>query len=275
MIKLEPAQYGKAIEALKGVSINCFFARTVAEQHVDGTIYADCAENPSSFYILHPYGMSLLLGNSSNPQFNSWFTRYALNADGERKAPEWMQAYPASWYGTLNQLLGDNLVKFNPAKPSPDHLVEENSRVNFTFNEDKYRAIRQTLAAGNDDIVRTSFAMFREITGSVVPLYFWRNAQQFDSEGVGFSLIHEGKIASTAYASFIHENYLELGIETLPEYRGKGFAIKACVALIDYCIERGLIPVWSCRFENTASYMLAQKLGFDVTATLPYYRLSR
>lgn len=47
-----------------------------------------------------------------------------------------------------------------------------------------------------------------------------------------------------------------------------------CRKLIDYCLERDLIPVWSCRFENTASCKLAQKLGFEPTLMIPFYRLS-
>jgi hypothetical protein len=32
------------------------------------------------------------------------------------------------------------------------------------------------------------------------------------------------KLAATAYSAFIHDNKLELGIRTIPDFRGKGFA---------------------------------------------------
>jgi RimJ/RimL family protein N-acetyltransferase len=60
----------------------------------------------------------------------------------------------------------------------------------------------------------------------------------------------------------------------MEKYRGRGFAYHACAALIEYCIRKGLMPVWSCRYENTASYRLAQRLGFVPTLYLPYYRLA-
>jgi L-amino acid N-acyltransferase YncA len=64
-------------------------------------------------------------------------------------------------------------------------------------------------------------------------------------------------------------------METIEEYRGKGFAMNICAALIDYCIKNNYEPIWSCRLENIGSYKLAKKLGFELTLKLPYYRLSK
>jgi RimJ/RimL family protein N-acetyltransferase len=116
--------------------------------------------------------------------------------------------------------------------------------------------------------------MYENMRGSVIPKYFWKDAEQFSNLGVGFSLIYENNVASTAYSSFIHGNQLELGIETVESYRGKGFAIHTCSALINYCLENNYEPVWACRLENTGSYKLAQKLGFEPTFYIPFYRLN-
>jgi RimJ/RimL family protein N-acetyltransferase len=86
-------------------------------------------------------------------------------------------------------------------------------------------------------------------------------------------LFCKGKLASTAYSAFILEKKLEIGIETLEEFRGKGYAYHTCCALIGHCIENGLEPVWACKLENNASFRLAQKLGFVRCAEIPYYRL--
>ncbi|WP_459929838.1 GNAT family N-acetyltransferase [Desulfosporosinus burensis] len=96
---------------------------------------------------------------------------------------------------------------------------------------------------------------------------------QFQNKGIGYSLIYDGEVASTAFSSCRFENQLEIGIETLARYRGKGFALYVCSALINYCLEHGLEPIWACRLENIASYQLAHKLGFLPTLFIPYYRL--
>lgn len=110
--------------------------------------------------------------------------------------------------------------------------------------------------------------------GSVIPSNFFRDADDFEKNGIGFSLFEDDNLATTAYSAFIQDNKIELGMETLKEYRGKGYAQLACAALIDYCIAHKYDPVWACRLENIGSFKLAQKLGFQPTEELKYYRLS-
>jgi RimJ/RimL family protein N-acetyltransferase len=125
-----------------------------------------------------------------------------------------------------------------------------------------------------DEVVKTDAKVFSAMPGSVIPARFWNSADDFLSRGKGFSLLHNGEIASTAYSAYVLEDKLEIGIETVEKYRGMGFAFIVCKRLIDYCIESDLTPVWSCRHENTGSYNLALKLGFEPVLYRPFYRLS-
>jgi RimJ/RimL family protein N-acetyltransferase len=111
------------------------------------------------------------------------------------------------------------------------------------------------------------------MTGTVVPMHFWTNAEQFCNHGIGFSLFYDNQLASTAYSAYVHDNFWEIGIETVEEYRGKGLAQYACAAFIDYCLLNNFEPVWSCRLENTNSCKLAQKLGFEIVSKRSYYKL--
>jgi len=122
-------------------------------------------------------------------------------------------------------------------------------------------------------LARTNAEQFGQITGTVVPRYFWRNKQAFDQQSVGFTLMDGNDPVSTAFASFIHAPQLELGIETRTEFQGQGLAQISCSALIDYCLDNNFEPVWACRLENTGSYKLAQKLGFEPIRMIPYYQL--
>lgn len=275
MIELSRNSYHLLLPLLDEVKINTLFARFILEHKVTGKVYVNRLENPSVYYIEHPYGMSLLLGDTGDEAFNRRFVEYALNTNGNRKHYLWMQAYPKTWNDKLESLLGIKLVQAgNHENQVQSKIVELNTRVNFKFNPDKYNRFRQTLTGKNCEIVRTDEKLYAAMTGSVVPCHFWDHATEFVKNGVGFSLLYEGKLATTAFSAYIFEGVLELGMETFPEYRGKGLAQWACAALIDYCLERNYEPVWSCRLENTASFNLAQKLGFEPTITLPYYRLN-
>ena len=88
-----------------------------------------------------------------------------------------------------------------------------------------------------------------------------------------FTVMIDGKPASTAFTSARHDDKLEIGIETKTEYHGKGLGYIACAKLIEYCLEHQLEPVWSCRLDNIGSVKLSQKLGFVETLNMPYYHI--
>lgn len=260
---------------LNKVTINNLFARFVAERRISGKIYVDCTGEPQSFLVVHPYGMSLLFGDWNNQEFNEWFKDYALNTDKGREKHEWMQPFPNDWNSVLAEMFGSYLIKSSDnADNRQSGIIELNTRINFKFNLKKYEESRIKTIDSDMKIVRTDQSTFHQMKGSVIPFYFWESAEDFHEKGIGFSLFYKNKLASTAYSAFIVDDKLELGIETIQEFRGMGFARHSCSALIDYCIENHYEPIWSCRLENTGSYKLAQKLGFEPILEIPYYRLS-
>lgn len=273
---LDKNKYGKLIEPIKQVTFNTLFAEAVIEHKISGEIFVDDIDKPHTYYIVHPYGMTLLFGDSNNEDFNSDFKSYSLNRGNIRNKHEWMQAFPNTWDNVLPKLFGDNLVTSSDNKESQETgIIELNTRVNFEFNKENFLRFKQSIIDSDIKIIRTDRQVFREMPGSVVPSYFWETEDDFLNNGVGFSLYYKGKLASTAYSSCINDSQLELGIETVPEYRSKGFAKYVCQVLIDYCIENEYEPIWACRLENIGSYKLAQKVGFTPTIELPYYRLSK
>jgi hypothetical protein len=264
---------------LNEIGFNTLFARTVVEGHNPGKIFVDDVKKPSTIFIAHPYGMSLLFGSADNEEFNESLRGYILNENHARKRPEWLQIHPLSWKPFLGGLLGELLVRKQVDMVIPTQAIHEPAkvmeytRVNFRFNVAKYKRFKVGMARQNYKIVRTDKKMFLDMQGTVIPKYFWRDAGHFLKDGVGFTLLHNGEPASTAFCAFFHENQLEIGIETMEKYRGLGLSPYVCSALIDYSLENGHEPIWSCRLENVGSYRLAQKLGYEPTLYLPYYLL--
>ena len=273
---LEKEKYSKLIEPLKKVTINNLFARAVVEQKVSGKVYVDDRANLETYYVVHPYGMSLLFGNHTNHTFNKAFKEYALNSNGLRTDYEWMQAFPGKWNTVLSDLFEN--CSISSSKNVTNHfegVIELNTRINFRFSIHKYNNFKRNLPTLPHDIVRTDQDLFHAMKGSVIPSNFWDNADDFVARGVGFSLLVENQLACTAYSAFIFDDMLELGMETISKFRGKGFAKHTCARLIDFCLENNYQPVWACRLENTGSFRLAQALGFEPTLQIPYYRLCK
>lgn len=273
---LPPSAYDKLIEPLKKVTINTLFARSVVVGHVTGKVFVDDVDNPQTYYVLHPYGMSLLFGDWQNFDFNESLRAYCLNTNQERTQHEWMQVFPANWNFVLEQLFGEHILLSSENKEHTEvGIVERNTRVNFIFDKESYFKARQSYSPTGFSVVRTDREIFHALRGSVVPMHFWNTADDFLTRGAGFSIFYKDHLVSTAYSSFVHDKQFELGIETRGDFRGKGFAFHACMALLDYCLINNYEPIWACRLENVGSYLLALKLGFKPQAEIPYYRLSK
>jgi len=67
---------------------------------------------------------------------------------------------------------------------------------------------------------------------------------------------------SFCYAGAITESLWDIAIDTLPEYRRKGYAAQCVAHMIRYMQTQGKQPVWQALENNPASWRLAQKLGF-------------
>ncbi|WP_236331362.1 GNAT family N-acetyltransferase [Paenibacillus auburnensis] len=279
MIELESKDYYLALAVLDQVKINTLFARSVLEQNIGGKVFADCADSPRAFYVVHSYGMSLLFGHRGDEVFERSLFDYLTNKAETRRTAEWLQADPAGdWTSLIDSIRTmHNGMLDNGAEISETNnprAIQLNTRVNFRFDRQAYLTAREQYFKQDELIVQTTKEQFDALAEGVVPRFFWRDAAHFESEGIGYTLLRDGEIAATAFSACCAQNQLEIGIETAHKYRGKGYALSVSSALIDYCLERGLEPVWACRLENEGSYNLAQKLGFVPVLNLPYYRLA-
>lgn len=267
MTPLDPTAYHQLLASLKAAPINTLFAQAVVDGKVNGKVYTDHPTHPRTFYIVHPYGMSLLWGDSSDEDFHRQLKDYVANTKGLRQGEEWLQAFPVSWDPVLDQLFRDE-------QQQPVAHVERDTRLNLKFNADKYREQRRQVPADAPiQITTVTHADFDNMTGTVIPAHFWNSAEEFVSHSIGYSVYYDNMLASLAFAAFINAEVLEIGIETCAPFRGKGLAYHSCAALIDYCLERGLEPIWACRGGNTGSRKLALQLGFEISRELPYYKL--
>ena len=62
---------------------------------------------------------------------------------------------------------------------------------------------------------------------------------------------------------YMSDKVQEIGINTLEEYRGKGYATMACISMINELVNNNLCPIWSTDIENIGSDKLAKKVGFE------------
>ena len=75
-------------------------------------------------------------------------------------------------------------------------------------------------------------------------------------------IVVEGRLLSLAHSSRRTHEACELGIDTLPEARRRGYALAATVAWSAAISQEGLTPLYSALATNTASLNLAVAAGY-------------
>ena len=255
MIQLKDSSYKTLIDVLDIVPFNTFFVRSVLEGHAEGQVYVDKVMNPASIYVRHAYGMTFLYGNTSNYVFNNNLKNYF----GTIKQDEWLQAYPRDW-DKIMKGLAESLE------------IEISTRLNFVFDQVLFEENASQFNIENYTILEGTIGINRDFRGSVVPKYYWK--EDLLPNCKSYAAFSKGEPVALAFNSFLHGKNFEIGIETLEEHRGKGYAMAVCISLIRYCIQEGLTPIWACRLENTGSVNLAKRLGFIENIRLPYYIVS-
>jgi hypothetical protein len=74
----------------------------------------------------------------------------------------------------------------------------------------------------------------------------------------------EGNAASICFSSRIAEESHEAGVETLPRFRGNGYAAEVVTVWASAIYDMGRIPTYSTSWENAASQSVARKLKCDL-----------
>jgi hypothetical protein len=85
-----------------------------------------------------------------------------------------------------------------------------------------------------------------------------------------FGVILGGHLVSVAHSSRRTPEACELGINTLPKARRRGYALAATVRWTQAILEEGLVPLYSALAENAASLALAAAAGYRPFARAAY-----
>jgi|SRR5437660_3429349 len=92
---------------------------------------------------------------------------------------------------------------------------------------------------------------------------FWKPGDSLEDNSYPlFGVVVAGRLLSLAHSSRRTPEACELGIETLPEARRKGYALAATILWAHAVAQEGLVPIYSALAENTASLRLAEAAGY-------------
>ncbi len=110
----------------------------------------------------------------------------------------------------------------------------------------------QQITAANVDLVRDGFPdLYR--TFAAVPLCF--------------AVVRDGAAVAVCFSSRIGPRATEAEVETLPEFRGNGYAVAVTAVWARAVRAAGSIPLYTTSWENVGSRGVARRLGLRQYAT--------
>jgi GNAT superfamily N-acetyltransferase len=97
--------------------------------------------------------------------------------------------------------------------------------------------------------------------GQILPEDWLDMLAHLDVRAPIFAVVQHRRAVSICCSSRLGPHAAEAGLETLPDFRGRGYAVAVTAAWALAIRARGLIPLYSTERENLASHGVARRLG--------------
>ncbi|HEY3281798.1 MAG TPA: GNAT family N-acetyltransferase [Armatimonadota bacterium] len=89
----------------------------------------------------------------------------------------------------------------------------------------------------------------------------WPSVDRFEQQGFGASIVGGGELRAWCTGEYRTDQRIGIGIETVSEHQGKGYATAAATAFLRRCHQEGLTAYWDAWAANSASIRVAEKVG--------------
>ena len=145
-------------------------------------------------------------------------------------------------------------------------IISSQLKTAISFLDDIYHIPRgQVLPFENESVRRLmlkDFPLLETLPDEAQPIGFWGDLRTSLTKGLVAGAIVEGKVVATSFVAARGQQYVDIGVYVLENYRRRGLATAAASLVAQSVQTDGLVPVWSCGSHNLPSLKLARKLGF-------------
>jgi len=105
----------------------------------------------------------------------------------------------------------------------------------------------------------------RLLDGGIPPAEGLRLTSHCFPDGIVYGVLTDGRVASYAFAhrsGVMEDSVVDIGVETAPAYRRRGYAKTAVSAAVEHITRTGGEARYGCRPDNLASIATARSVGF-------------
>jgi GNAT superfamily N-acetyltransferase len=257
MYKLNQYEYKKVEHIFKELAFNIVI-KSVINGNTPGEIYVDSAENPKIALVWDMMGELLIEGEDINDKYSMEINKLIIENLKPRAEkgyiPYFDFYYSNEFEHKLDVLLPQeyckridrNVYKFKALKINWKENIPQD--LSMVIIDEKF-------------LQRKNLKYIDNVNGWISS--FWYSASDFTSKGIGYCLIKEDIVLSWCLSVFVSGKNFEFGLETVDEFRGKGYGKLTASACMEYCIENNIIPFWQCNKDNIPSNKVSESIGFE------------
>lgn len=153
------------------------------------------------------------------------------------------------------------------------HLLSSKINKKIKIYKDLYYTLKKIPNAQKNKSVRLLDINDLEILSKAKPELQgagFKSCSELLTEGVVAGAIIDNNLIAIAHTSAFSEKYADVGVYTLPDFRGHGFAKISATLVCDKLLKQNLTPVWSCGEDNFPSIKIAKNLGFEYFNNMAY-----
>lgn len=258
MKELERVQFSKAIPFLNDIDFETAYPYSITENCQQGRIFTDDDENPHTVLFWHYCGFGYLAGEAGNSEFNTGL-RKLLSGTFEADQKRFMlHTHDIKWDERIADLVKDM-----------DNITFGQRHI-FRFDKKQYESHEYTVPETHT-VSEINAAILAKLNGRIIPGFSWHTPEAFLKSGKGYCLLNNGNICCDAFSSGIGNKQIDIGVETNEQYRGKGLGTFVAAKMVDYALNKGYVPAWSCDVKNNASARIAEKVGFQRAGVCSVY----
>lgn len=243
MIKIHPSQYRDYVTFAYMCQEGSVYPLSIAEEYQTGDIYVDSIYNTSCVLFWHACGFAFLSGVPSDMFLEEIFEHFYL-ADLHRR------------FVLISQ--NDAIISFFRNKTN----LTSGKRIHYSYARDDRKKFY--LKDENYTIKKITKRILSRIDGNIVPSFFWKNDEEFMKNGFGYCVQYKDKIAAIAFSAAISSKEIDIGVETMDEFRRQGLSTVLANRMCKEILLKGKRPVWGHSAMNTGSMKTAKKVGFEV-----------
>jgi len=234
---------------------DCQYDRVIIDSVLEGNFgsaYADSASHPTVGRL--DSGEFTMLGGNPVAAGAKVLLRHAPIYYVTPQDNEWRRLLQLEFGARISALPFTN---FSSKSLSTAHLAKLTWAVPSTFELkriDKPLAERLPSDVGNEYFFET-----------------FHSIDDFLGRGIGFCILYQEKIVSSATSMARSNKAIDIEIETVPDFRKQGLGTAVGAKLVSYCLENRIEPRWLA--ANAVSEKLALKLGYIRQETYETYEI--